>query len=142
MAKMFDSYVEGLNDVLRALRKMPKEANAELRQASRQIADRHMVPAWREAALHAGPWGEVIADSVRSKSDRIPAVLIGGNRKAFSGGASATMVRYPSSSGQARESFAPFEQTNWLQYVRAYQPAALQEWAHAVDRIVTKWTVM
>lgn len=142
-AKVFDTYVEGLNDVLRAFRQLPKEASAELRKASQDIASRHMVPAWQEAARNgAGPWGEVIANSVRAKRDRVPAVSIGGNRKAFSGGATPTMVRYPSSSGQARDSFAPFEQTDWISDVRAYQGPALQEWAQAVDRIVAKWSVL
>jgi hypothetical protein len=52
------------------------------------------MPAWKNAALfYAGPWGQVIADSVRVKRDRVPAVQIGGNRKVLSGGGTATMVR-------------------------------------------------
>jgi hypothetical protein len=142
-SKQFDAYIEGLNDVLRAMRALPKEASNELRQASNVIASRHMVPAWQNAALYnAGPWGEAIADSVRVRRDRVPAVQIGGNRKVFSGGATATMVRYPSSSGEAKDSFAPFERTDWLTKTRAYAPAALQEWGAAVDRIVKKWDTL
>lgn len=142
-AKTFDTYVEGLNELLRAFRNLPKEASAELRKASQDIASRHMVPAWQEAARNgAGPWGEVIANSVKVRRDRVPAVQIGGNRKAFSGGATATMVRYPSDSGQKRDSFAPFERTDWIRDVRAYQGPALQEWGQAVDRIVAKWSTL
>jgi hypothetical protein len=136
-------YVEGLNDVLRAFRALPKEASAELRTASARIASEHMVPAWQNAALYnAGPWGQVIADSVRVRRDRVPAVQIGGNRKVLSGGGTATMVRWPSDTGQGRDSFAPFEATNWIGRVRAYQPAALREWGAAVDRIAVKWDRM
>jgi hypothetical protein len=144
-----EAYVVGLNDVLRAFKALPKEASAELRQSSMEIADRHMAPAWRNAALYyAGPWGEVIANSVKVKRDRVPAVQIGGNRKVLSGGGTATMVRAPSDLGQSgkwykkeesERSFAPFEQTNWISNVRGYQPAALREWGAAVDRIVKKW---
>jgi hypothetical protein len=144
-----EAYVEGLNEVLRAFKALPKEASAELRQSSMEIADRHMAPAWRNAALYyAGPWGEVIANSVKVKRDRVPAVQIGGNRKVLSGGGTATMVRAPSDLGQSgkwykkeesERSFAPFEQTNWISNVRGYQPAALREWGAAVDRIVKKW---
>jgi hypothetical protein len=135
-----DAYVEGLNDVLRAFRALPKEASNELRQASNVIAAQHMVPAWQNAALfYAGPWGQVIADSVKVKRDRVPAVQIGGNRKVLSGGGTATMVRYPSSTGEAKDSFAPFERTEWLTKTRAYAPAAIREWGAAVDRIVAKW---
>ena len=142
-AKVFDSYVEGLNEVLRGFRNLPKEASKELRAASKTIAERHMVPAWRNAALYgAGPWGQVIANSVRAGSDRIPVVRIGGNRKALSGGGTPTMVRYPSHSGDGGNSFAPFEQTNWMDRVRAYQAPALQEWGQAVDRTVAKWSTI
>lgn len=133
-------YVDGLNDVLRAFKNLPKEASDELRKSANTIAAQHMVPAWRNAALYgAGPWGAVIADSVKVKRDRVPSVSIGGNRKRFSGGATATMVRYPSDSGERRGSFAPFENTNWMSQVKSYQPAAIREWAQAVDRIVAKW---
>lgn len=135
-----EAYVDGLNDVLRAFKALPKEASQELRKSSMEIADRHMAPAWRNAALYyAGPWGPAIADSVRVKRDRVPAVNIGGNRKVFSGGATPTMVRFPSDTGERRESFAPFEKTNWISNVRGYQSAALREWGEAVDRIVAKW---
>ena len=142
--KAFDSYIEGLNELLRGFRNLPPEASKELRAASKTIAERHMVPAWRNAALYgAGPWGEAIANSVKAGSDRIPVVRIGDNkRKVFSGGATATMVRYPSDSGQARGSFAPFEQTDWMDRVRAYQAPALQEWGQAVDRTVAKWSTI
>jgi hypothetical protein len=134
-----EAYVEGLNEVLRAVRKLPKEGNNELRAASKDIANKYMAPAWRDAARNAGPWGEKLAESVKVRRDRIPAVQIGGNRRVFSGGATATMVRYPSDSGQKRESWAPFEKTDWISLSRGYQQPALQEWANAVDRIVRKW---
>ncbi len=143
MAKQFDTYIEGLNELLRALNKLPKEANKELKASSKVIAERHMVPAWRDAALnYAGPWGEKIAASVKAGTDRIPVVRIGGNRKVFSGGASATMVRYPSDSGEGGASFAPFEQTNWIAKRAPYQEKALDEWGQAVDRVIAKWAVM
>ncbi len=142
-AKQFDTYVEGLNDVLRGLRQLGPEANKELRTASKSIAQNHMVPAWQNAALYgAGPWGEEIAASVKAGSDRVPKVTIGGNRARFSGGATPTMVRYPSSSGEGKGSFAPFERTDWLSRVRAYQPAALRLWGEAVDKVVAKWGSM
>lgn len=142
-AKSFDTYVEGLNELLRALNKLPKAAGQELRASSKTIADRYMVPAWKDAALnYAGPWGDEIAKSVKSGVDRIPVVRIGGNRKVFSGGASATMVRYPSNTGQRGASFAPFEKTDWIGKRAPYQEKALEEWGKAVDRVIAKWTTL
>lgn len=144
-SKTFDAYVDGLDEVLRAFRQLPKDASNELRQASSSIAERHMVPAWKNAALYyAGPWGDKIANTVRVRRDRIPAVQIGGNRKVFRGGATPTMVRYPSDAGQVRPSIpAAFgDGGDWISKVRTYQPAALREWSQAVDRVVAKWAVM
>lgn len=137
MPRVSEAYIPGLNGLLRDLRNLPKEAQAELRDASQVIADKHMVPAWKEAALRAGPWGKRIAASVRSRRDRVPSVIIGGGRKVFSGGATATMVRFPSNAGQVRETIPPaFTRTGWIETVqRAYLPAALQEWGDAVSRL-------
>jgi len=149
-AKVFDTYVDGLNDILRAFRKLPKEASAELRQASQAVADKHMAPAWREAAInYAGPWGQVIAESVKVRKDRVPAVTIGGARKKFSGGASPTMVRYLTDKGdrgragsQKRAPEAFGQGSDWMSNVREYQSGAMQEWSAAVDRIVMKWSLL
>ena len=99
-----DTYVSGLNDVLRAFKKLPKEASQELRKASMNVAERHMAPAWRDAAFFAGPWYKVLADSVKVRRDRVPAVTIGNMKKTLSGGGTPTMVRYPSSSGERGQS--------------------------------------
>lgn len=130
--------VAGLNSILRDLRRLPKEAQNELRTASVAIAERHMVPAWRAAALEAGPWGPKIAASVRARRDRIPAVVIGGKRAVFSGGASVNNVRFPSHAGRVRESIPKaFKATKWMATVRRrYIGAAVTEWANAVERIV------
>lgn len=139
MARISETHITGLNELLRDLRALPREAAKELRDASVRIADRHMVPSWKEAAMRAGPWGPQLAAAVKAKRDRVPAVQIGGKRRVFSGGATANMVRYPSSSGQARGSWAPFTRTDWIQSRRDYSEPALIEWAKAVDDICAKW---
>lgn len=148
--KMFDAYIEGLNEVLSGLNKFGKEASKELRQASKVIAQNHMVPAWKDAATnYAGPWGPDIADSVRAGADRVPKVMIGSQKrtvgnhgKGSRGNATPNMVRYPSDSGEAGDSFAPFEKTNWIAKTRKYQPAALKEWEQAINQVVMKWSVL
>lgn len=138
--KQYDAYIPGLNALLRDLRGLDKDAQGELRTASSAIATRYMVPAWQAAAHGAGPWGDAIAGTVKAKRDRLPAVQIGANRrKAFSGGASVNMVRYPSHAGRVRESIPhAFVQTEWMRNVKpAYVGDAIREWGQAVDKIVT-----
>ena len=143
MAKQFDAYIEGLNPLLRDLSKLGKVAGKELRQASRTRADRHMVPAFQNAALNVGgQWGDILASDIRSGLDRLPKVSIGKQKKVTSGGASSNMLRYPTDTGDSGDSFAPFTRTNWLAKARSYQKPALQEWGEAVDRVVRKWPVM
>jgi len=135
--KGFDCYVTGLNSLLRDLRGLDKESADELRTASTDIANRYMVPAWTNAARSAGPWGERIAATVKAKRDRLPAVQIGANRKAFSGKATVNMVRYPSHAGRVRPTIpAAFTQTDWMAQVKpAYSAQAMREWTQAVDRV-------
>lgn len=139
-SKQYDLRVEGLNELLRSFRKLGPEASKELRNASKRIAQNRMVPAYQAAALnYGGPWGQVLADSVKAGSDRLPKVTIGGARRRFSGGASATMVRYPVDSGDAGNSFAPFERTRWLQKGGSYKRDAFKDWNKAVGQLVNKW---
>ena len=146
MAKEFDVYIEGLNPLLQDLRKLGKLANKELRSSSKTIAERHMVPAWKQAALKAGGgWGQVLADDIRAGSDRIPKVMIGKNRKVTRGGASSNMLRYPTDTGTggswALTGVNPFQKTNWIGKAKTYTKPALTEWGQAVDRVVRKWNV-
>jgi hypothetical protein len=147
MAKVADIEVYGLNKMLADLRRLPKEAQDELRKESKDIATRLMVPYWKEAASQAGPWGGEIAETVRAKRDRIPSVSIGSNRRRFSGGASPTAVRFPSHAGPAGRAAARGtlpstfydRATGWMQQMGRYKPKALQEWLTAVDRIKRKF---
>ena len=140
--KTTDAYVVGLNELLRDLRGLDKQAQDELRDASKDIAERLMVPAWQEAAEnYAGPWGAKIAQAIKAKRDRIPSVNIGSARKTFSGGASPTMVRYPSDQGVTRPSSpgtaAAFgDGADWMSKARTYIGPALGEWGNAVEKVV------
>ena len=139
MAKVVDVYVEGLGPLLKDLRALPKEATAELRTASVVIAERHMVPSWRNAAMRAGGWGPKLAASIRAKRDRTPALQVGFQKKVYRGKASTNIVRYPSAFG-TRNEWAPFgDGTGWMATRRPYEHAAITEWGHAVDKIVRKW---
>lgn len=142
-----DTYIPGLDALLRDLGKLGKLATKELRASSRVIADRHMVPAYKKSAREVPTWGDYLAASVRSRNDRLPSVKIGFQKKVLSGGASTNMLRYPTDTGKPRGSrkltgVNPFERTNWLNNARSYQKPALVEWGQAVDRLVRKWPVI
>lgn len=162
MPQLVEMKVYGLDKLMRDIRKLPAEAQDELRAASREIAGGAMYRAWYDAAMGAGRYGPVIAESIKvKKSDRIPSITIGNARKQLSGGASASNVRFPSSEGASgrggrgtyRGSKAtagrgrrthPFPVvfgggTGWLKNMAKYKPEAYKEWLKAVDRIKTKF---
>ena len=139
MAKQVELRIDGLGALLKDFRALPKEATKELRSASVDIANRHMVPSWKAAALTAGNWGPKLAESIRARSDRLPALKVGKDRRAYTGGASTNMVRYPAFMG-TRNDWAPFGKgTGWMANRRPYQAQAINEWGQAVDLIVKKW---
>jgi len=131
--------VEGINRILRALNKFGKEANAELKAEAQQVADRIMVPAYKRQAERIPTWGPFLAADIRSKKDRIPAVNIGYKTPRLSGGANPLMLRYPTYSGQARASTAPFQQTMWIKKASGYKKDAMEAYGDAVERVVRKW---
>lgn len=131
--------IRGLNSVMRALRQFPKDAQAELRDESQRIADNIMVPAFKNAARAVPHWGAALEQGIRAKRDRIPAVSIGYQAAAVSGGASTNMLRYPTATGQARESFAPFERTDWVKNATGYKEHAMEAWGQALERVIDKW---
>ena len=120
-------------------------ATKELRTASRVIADRHMVPAYRKAALKVPTWGDYLAEvgAIQKRpaslsQDRIPKesphwrgihqhAQISRQAQARAGGSrDLTGVN-------------PFEKTNWIGKAKTYTKPALTEWGEAVDRVVRKW---
>lgn len=147
MAKIADMEVYGLNKMLADLRSLPKEAQDELRQESKKIATDLMVPYWEKAAKDAGPWGGRISDTVKAKRDRLPSVSIGSNRKSLPGGASPTMVRYPSHAGKKGRSSSQGtlpkafleNATGWMQQMGRYKPEALKRWLEAIKKIERKF---
>jgi hypothetical protein len=102
VAKQVELRIDGLGALLKDFRGLPKEATKELRKASVDIANRHMVPSWKAAALTAGNWGPKLAESIRARSDRLPALNVGKDRRAYTGGASTNMVRYPGIHGHSQ----------------------------------------
>lgn len=69
--------LEGLQPMLRAFNTYGKEANAELRKASRSIAQT-TVTAAKSTAGSIPQQAPLVADTLRTKSDRVPSIIMGG----------------------------------------------------------------
>lgn len=98
-------------DVIYSMKALPKELNQAIRTEARFIADDIVKPAVVGAILsHTGAVGPKLAQSVRTRGDRIPSVVIGKARTPFYSGhkgpntkkASTNMLRYGSIVGVYR----------------------------------------
>ena len=131
-----DVYVEGINELLRALHRADPEASKKLKDASNVIATDVMAPSYQRSAAAVPHWGPDLAAGIRAKRDRIPSVSIGYTRASMKGGASSALIRNATDTGIGRESFAPFEYTGWIGRAKSYKPRALELWGDAIEKVV------
>ena len=147
--------VDGVREVLRSLGRLPKEVNRELRIESKRIATTVMVPAWQRAAAGAGPYAGLIADSIRARSDRQPAVIIGKRRPKLSRGIDSIMARYPSHLGEpgvdgtfdypeprGQQTLSTFAGgKGWMDRTgaREYGDEAARMWGDALEGVIARW---
>ena len=139
-----DSY----HALLRALKGLPKEANNELRQKSREIAETIIKPKLSHAILQqAENYGPKLVRSISVSRDRVPKVRIGNNRKTFSGGASANIIRYGTIMGPylvresgRRQMWAEGVTPGWTKTAsNDYTPDVFDAWQNSVAEIIVKW---
>lgn len=135
-ASSVDVNVEGLTQLLRALNRIDPQMSKEMKDASNVIATDIMAPAYQAAASKVEHWGPDLVEGIRAKRDRIPSVAIGYTRKSMRGGASSALVRNATDTGNGRDSFAPFERTNWIQEAKTYKPHAIDAWWKSVEKVV------
>lgn len=126
---------------LRALKKLGKEANAELRQESRKIAENILKPIVQASILkNSGAYGPKLASTVRVKGDRVPTVLVGQKSKRY-GDARRNTLRAKEQRAAKRNNvdFNKSDPPNTLMlkfgtikgpYIA--RSGALQEWAQSV----------
>ncbi|TDP97646.1 hypothetical protein [Labedaea rhizosphaerae] len=72
--------IDGVQDTLKAFRQLPKEASAELRDASQRIAV-VVAAAAKSNAQHEGPQARLVARTIKVLRDRVPVIVAGGTMK-------------------------------------------------------------
>lgn len=146
--------VDELDAVLRVLRRLPKDAQAELRAEVQRITDRHAGAV--RSAMAGWPDRRVreLAPTVRAKKDRVPVILIGkaARLSALSGRPKGTDVLYGAEFGAAQDGPNGFRfppRTARLgrgnvghtiyPALRDQQAALASDWEAAVLRAVERW---
>lgn len=121
---------------LRALRGMPKDANRELRAASVRIVN-EFVPRIQRAAR--SPQDRAAVKSVRARSDRAPAIVMGGSQKVTRSGASAGSIGFGADAGSnTLRQFRDPGRWFWDTLGRGASDI-MREWGKAYDATIRRW---
>lgn len=145
--------IDGVRDVLGAFRRLPKDANTELRKASLKIADAVADEA-RAAAVTEGRQAALLAPTVKAVRDRVPAVQAGGTKRVGRKKAPAYRLLFAAEFGMNRRSgwysdprfegstgrqFRPHQGQRGIWFfpsVEAQQSRISREWNEAADEII------
>lgn len=143
----FGLEVDGVREILDAFSRLPKDANAELREAAGAIAEQVKTRV-QAAGVAEGRQAARLAGTVTVRRDRVPAVQVGGTARIFRGrkdgsGREAFRVLFGSEFGSNKgHGFRPHrgQRGYWIFPAIERDQAHIDDaWLAAVDRIVEDW---
>jgi len=126
---------------LRALRGISKDASKELRRASVEIVDREVPRIHAAAALH-GRQARAAARSVRARSDRVPAIAVGGRKRVTSsrnGYAGSIFFGSDAGSVQYKQFPSPNKSYWFWDQLGRDSTGMMRAWGKAYDKVVSQW---
>lgn len=136
--------ISGLRETLRALRDLPKDASAELRDEAGKIAA-DMV-GWIQAAANADtPQSAAVGATAKVARDRVPAVTVGGATKITSSRAPAYAILFGANFGarsfpQFREWAGKGQDYFIFANIDDHQAEIEERWLSAADRVIAAWS--
>lgn len=148
--------VDGIRETLAALRKLPKDASAELRKASLEIS-RSVAEKAKAAGQREGRQAAAVAKTVRAQRDRVPAVVAGGTKRIGRHKTPAFRLLFASEFGQNRRTgwyaarryagsagrqYRPHQGRQGIWFfptVEAEQADIARRWQAAADEVIEKF---
>lgn len=135
--------IDGLREIMAALRRLPKEASDEIRRTSLELADK-MARATAAAGRLEGRQASLVAATVRARRDRVPVVVAGGAKRLGRNREPAYKLLFGSEFGATRyEQYKPHlgRGSYWFfNTIDAEQVMIAREWLEAADRIIDAFT--
>ncbi|PRX48685.1 hypothetical protein B0I33_104503 [Prauserella shujinwangii] len=149
-------YISGLRPTLAAFRELPKDANNELRDRSRELAET-LAGRIRTAAQAEGGQAALLARTVKAQRDRVPVVSAGGTRKLGRHRAPAWALlfaaefgmnkrsgwyarpRYRGSSGRQYPPHSGQDGYWFFPTAREFEPEMGRQWRQAADAIIRRF---
>ena len=154
MVSEMSARVDGIDDVLKMLRRLPKEANAELRAEVQRLTEGHAVAIRRAMASYGDRRLALLGAQVRAAKDRVPTIRVGkAARLDVSGNPRGLDVLYGAEFGADQTGrnawrFPPRTpalgrgNVGYTIYpsLRARQPQLVRDWETAVLKAVSGWS--
>lgn len=135
-------HIDGVREVLAALKQLPKDANKELRAAALDLSKTIAAEA-RQAGINEGRQASLVATTVRAARDRLPVVVAGGNKKLGRNREPAYKLLFGSEFGATRlKQYKPHvgRGSYWFfQSIEDNRVTIQKRWLDAADEIVRKF---
>lgn len=136
--------IDGLHETLRALNKLPKDANLELKEAAVALS-RKLATAAKASGAREGSQAALVASTVRAARDRVPVVVAGGNKRLGRNKAPAYKLLFGSEFGSNR--YQQFHKPHigkgsywFFKTIEDHQVEIAKEWMDAADEIIRKFS--
>lgn len=134
--------VDGLKEVLRALNRLPKEANVKLRDRAQVIAGK-LAGQVQAAGRAEGRQAAIVATTVKVRRDRVPVITVGGTARIGRNQKPAYALLFGSEFGSNRlRQYHPHlgRGSYWIfSTVDDQAESVLTEWAKAADAVVREF---
>lgn len=133
--------IDGAKETLKALNRLPKEANQAVREESLKLAQALAVRAQAAAVSDRAPQSKLIAPTIRARRDRVPVIVAGGTKRVGRNRVPAWKVLFGAEFGSDR--FSQFRRAHsgrkgywFFPLVEKEGPTVAKAWSKAADRIV------
>lgn len=136
--------IKGARETIAAFRALPKEASAELRDASTRISQTEAVKI-RAAATSSSKQSALVASGIKARRDRLPAITVGGAKRVGRNRKPLNKIMYGANFGatylhQFRPHRGAGEDDYWFfSTVEKDLPRMIDQWGRAVDKVLRRW---
>jgi hypothetical protein len=135
-------HIDGLRETLAALRRLPKDANDELRVAATELA-KELAIAAAASGRAEGRQAALVATTVKARRDRVPVIVAGGSKRLGRNRKPAYKLLFGSEFGATRYTqYKPHLGRGSYWFFRTVEDEQVEisaKWLEAADAIIRKF---
>lgn len=135
--------IQGINETLRALNNIPKDATTELRDKATELS-KTLAAAAADSGRAEGKQAALVATTVKAARDRVPVVVAGGTKKLGSNKKPAFKLLFGSEFGSNQYTqYKPHigQDSYWFfKTVEDNQVEIARAWQEAADEIIRRFS--